>query len=97
MAGQTVAEPPVEGSAAKKGCAPLPVTPLMRETRAANMRKAASARRAKIVCLNDGKTYTGLQAVVDAYGVSESTVARRLKDGRASRTGLRFTYEVVSS
>lgn len=91
------AESKAKLSAALKGKAPPPVTPLMADTRAANMRKASLARRARVVCVNDGRVFTGLQAVVDTYGVSKSTVVRLLKSGRASEGGLRFEYEVPKS
>lgn len=81
-------------SAALKGKAPPPASLLMTETRIANMRKASAERRVRVVCMTDGSVYIGLNAVVEAYGLSESTVLRLLRTGVASRTGLKFAYEV---
>lgn len=80
-------------SAKLKGRAPPPASLLMTETRVANMRKAAAERRVKVICLNDGTVYVGLQAVADAYGLSEGSVLRLIRLNRASRKGLRFAYE----
>ena len=80
-------------SEALKGRAPPPASPLMTETRRTNMRKAAAARRVRVVCLTDGTVHVGIAAVVETYGLSESTVLRLLRSGASSRGGLKFAYE----
>jgi group I intron endonuclease len=81
-------------SLALKGRTASPETPLMRQTRADNMRKASKARRKKVLCLTDGKVYDSLTEAAQFYGLHKASIAQVARGKRTSVFGLRFTYEV---
>lgn len=81
-----------EMSNKKKGCKPPPTSPLMAITRAQNMRRAASDRRKKVICLTDNRTYNSSYEASLAYGLHKTTVASVCSGRRKAVYGLKFTY-----
>lgn len=76
----------------KKGCLPPPVSKKMAISRAHNMRKAAFARRLKVICLNDCVIYESATEAALAYSLSKSTVCNICLGKRSSAYGLKFKY-----
>jgi group I intron endonuclease len=57
-----------------------------------NMRRAARARRKKIVCLNDQMVFSHSAEAAKHYGLHEKTPGRLACNGGTSLSGLRFAY-----
>ena len=85
-------EQKLEMSKKKKGCEPPPVSSLMAETRAENMRRAAKNRRKKVICLTDNRAYDSSYEASRAYGLHDTTVASVCSGRRKAVYGLKFAY-----
>lgn len=69
---------------------PMPASAM--EVYAENMRRAARARRKKVVCLDDGQIFESAQAASLHYGFCKSAVAAVAGGRRKAVHGMRFEY-----
>lgn len=79
-------------SASKMGGSPPKETPLMRESRAANMRRAANNRKKSVQCKNDGKVFPSKNEAADFYNLNRSSVYDVASGRRRSVNGFEFSF-----
>lgn len=78
----------------KIGCKAPPVSDLMTKTRGDNMRRAALARRKKVICVTNGKIFESAREASRFYGFEKTSVASICNSNGKRKTiyGLEFKY-----